>query len=241
MFCEYICAEPNKEKMKKIFTIILAASAVCVGSAAYAQKPTKGNVTTEVNLNLTTGNTTDLYGGGLAFRYFLNDGAALSLGFAILTDKTENTFTENEDGTGGQGTQTLSSSSIVFRPGYQKHFAGSERFSPWVGVELPIALNSSTEEWENFDGDAYFDGLNAEVTGGSTSFGLTLNGGADWWFTDGMYLGVQVGWGYNSTSEKDTEVTASLAGQSVTSKFPGSKSGGFTAGTTGGLRFGFKF
>lgn len=39
--------------MKKSFTMFLAAAAVCVGSAAYAQKPAAGSVTTEVNLNLT--------------------------------------------------------------------------------------------------------------------------------------------------------------------------------------------
>jgi len=231
--------------MKKLF--ILAAAAVCVGSAAYAQKPTKGNVTTEVNLNLTSGNTTDLYGGGLAFRYFLGDDAALSLGFVIATDKTENNFSENGDGTGATGTQTLSSSTIVFRPGYQKHFGGSDKVSPWVGVELPITLNSSKEEWDNVDADAtgelgYSDGVSAEVTGGSTSFGLTLNGGADWWFTDGMYLGVQVGWGYNSTTTKDIEVSATNSSVLPDSgTLLGGKSGGFAAQTTGGLRFGFKF
>ncbi|MCE2846874.1 MAG: hypothetical protein LW707_07560 [Sphingobacteriales bacterium] len=230
--------------MKKLF--ILAAAAVCVGSAAYAQKPTKGNVTTEVNLNLTSGNTTDLYGGGLAFRYFLGDDAALSLGFVIATDKTENNFSENGDGTGATGTQTLSSSTIVFRPGYQKHFGGSDKVSPWVGVELPITLNSAKEEWDNVGPDAdgelnYADGVTAEVTGGSTSFGLTLNGGADWWFTDGMYLGVQVGWGYNSTTVKDTEVSLTAGGTTTDFSLLGGKSGGFAAQTTGGLRFGFKF
>lgn len=239
--------------MKKLFTMILTAAAVCAGSAAYAQKPTKGNVTTEVNLSLTTGNTTDLLGGGLAFRYFMADNAALTLGFVIASSKDENTFTENEDGTGATGTQTLSSSTIIFRPGYQKHFGGSDKVSPWFGVELPITIASAKEEWKNVGDDgtglAYADGVNATVDGGQlngdatafTAFGLTLNGGADWWFTDGMYLGVQVGWGYGTAKQKDTEIEVSAGG--TTSKFtsPGAKSSGFAAQTTGGLRFGFKF
>ena len=231
--------------MKKSFTMFLAAAAVCLGSAAYAQKPTAGSVTTEVNLSLTSGNTTDLIGGGLSFRYFLNETGAVSLGFGILTNKTENKFAENADGTGGEGTQTLSSSTIVFRPGYQKHFAGSDKVSPWVGFELPISLNSSKEEWDNLNDDGsglyYEDGTTAEVKDGSTSFGLILNGGADWWFTDGMYMGIQVGWGYSTSKDKDTEVTFSSGGTTTTYKSPGSKSGGLVAGTTGGLRFGFKF
>jgi hypothetical protein len=227
----------TKKAMKKSFTMFLAAAAVCLGSAAYAQKPTAGSVTTEVNLNLTTGNTTDLIGGGLSFRYFLNETGALTLGFGILSDKSEETFTENPDGTGSTGTQTISTSTIVFRPGYQKHFAGSDKVSPYIGVELPIALNSEKEEWSNFDGTAYADGISAEVTGGSTSFCLNLVGGADYWFTDGMYVGVQVAWGYSSTKQKDTEVT--FDGDTTTT--PGGKSGGLSAGTTGGLRFGFKF
>lgn len=227
--------------MKKSFTMFLAAAAVCLGSAAYAQKPTAGSVTTEVNLNLTTGNTTDLIGGGLSFRYFLNETGALTLGFGILSDKSEETFTENSDGTGSTGTQTISTSTIVFRPGYQKHFAGSDKVSPYIGVELPIALNSDKEEWSNFDGTEYADDFSKEIKGGSTSFGLNLVGGADFWFTDGMFVGVQVAWGYSSSKQKDTETTTETPVDSETTTRPGGKSGGLSAGTTGGLRFGFKF
>ncbi len=226
--------------MKKSFTMFLAAAAVCLGSAAYAQKPTAGTVTTEVNLNLTTGNTTDLVGGALSFRYFLSDDGALTLGFGILTDKNEETLQGiDSNGDEAEGTYTTKHSTIVFRPGYQKHFAGSDKVSPYVGFELPIALNSYTDEGSDvdFSGSAYSEDSDWTEEGGSTSFGLNLVGGADYWFTDGMYLGVQVAWGYSSTKMKDTETT--FDGDTTT--MPGGKSGGLSAGTTGGLRFGFKF
>lgn len=235
----------TKKAMKKSFTMFLAAAAVLVGSAAYAQKPAAGSVTTEVNLNLTSGNTTSLIGGGLSFRYFLSETGAISLGFGIVSDKTETTVTENADGTGSTGTITMKHSTIVFRPGYQKHFAGSEKVSPYIGFEIPVALNSYTDEGANADydetGNYYAEDVNWSEEGGSTSFGLTLVGGADWWFTPGMYMGVQVGWGFNSEKQKDTDYSYSAGGVTVSGTSPGAKSGGLVAGTTGGLRFGFKF
>ncbi len=81
------------------------------GATAYAQKPTAGDVTAEVSLNLAnlglfnagaSGNPFSLNNGtgALRGRYFLQDKLAIRAGLNITTSSTKTNFFENPDGTG---------------------------------------------------------------------------------------------------------------------------------------------
>ena len=86
-------------------------------------------------------------------------------------------------------------------------------------------------------GDTY----ESETTGGSTTFGLNLVLGADWYFSKHIYMGTEVGFGFQSISEKDTETTNSTGpGTDTATQLNGST---FNLGpnVNGAIRLGFLF
>jgi opacity protein-like surface antigen len=106
---------------------------------------------------------------------------------------------------------------FAIRPGYEMHFAGTDRLSPYVGAELVYAMESSTltrefhnsnnaddqakpENWQTWD---------MSVKNSSSTFGLNALAGVDFYFVDNFYLGAEINFGFQSTTHKDRETTAS--------------------------------
>lgn len=235
--------------MKKILVL---AQFVAIGFASFAQKATSGDFTLETQLNFQTGTAPiSLFTPNIRARYFLSDDLAARAQFAFISssDKTEDA--ENQDGTGKVGTRTQKSSTFTFKPGIEKHFAGTSKFSPYVGAELNFVFNSASEEWDNYDPSVGFsNGTKATITGahdgfdgqnyngprGSRTFGFNLIAGADYYFTEAIYLGGEFTWGYAMTSQRDVEVEVG----SQKSKALGGSESGFALFTTG-IRLGMKF
>lgn len=231
------------------------AIAVLFFSTAFAQKPDAGAFTIETQINLQTGTAPiNIFTPNIRARYFISDGMALRLQFAYLSNKNTMTVTENADGTGGEGTITQSSSQFTFRPGIEKHFAGTNRLAPYIGAEINIQMGSAKESLDQASTDGYGfyyydETTTAEVTGGwlsgpsswgaGTTFGLNLLAGLDFYVTENLYLGGELGWGFNSYSGKDTELTVTVDGDTFNSTTPGAKSSGFGMAPTGFIRLGW--
>jgi opacity protein-like surface antigen len=194
--------------MKK--AILFVACALMTMTGAFAQKQSGGEKNLEVAFAPLGGNPVSI--SGIRFRTFNSEASAIRVGLFLggTTDKTV-TMQAEESGDPDQPElyTTDRSMSISIRPGYEKHFAGTDRLSPYVGAELAITLNNmSTEEemWTviNSDGDT---GVATTTTkDGSTTFGVNLLAGTDFYFADNIYLGAEMGFGFQSTSNKDTEV-----------------------------------
>lgn len=227
--------------MKKI---MISAALVCLAGLTYAQKPAAGDVTGDVELRLQTGGDyIHVLSPNLNARYFLKDDMALRLGLNLNTSSTSQDYTENADGTGGTGTEESSSSGFGLSVGIQKHFAGTERLSPYVGADISFNSGSSSADWTNFDGTGFNNGYNVKVDGASTStFGIGVNAGADYYFVNHIYLGIEVGLGFSSTSLGEETTTITQTGQPTTTIVSqGGSSSGFGVGANSGLRFGFVF
>jgi len=205
-----------------MFIALVASSMV----GAQAQKFQGG----EKNLELNFSPLSDAPLGGLEgirFRMFNSESSAIRVGFSISGHNDESVYSPQEVayGAGSNGSdvtipdllETNKSFSFSIRPGYEKHFAGTDRLSPYVGAELEFSMEKSTLTREFHDGNTLENDEAPEqrqvwdmsVTTGSSSIGLNALAGFDFYFTDNLYLGAELSLGFNRTKFRDRETVAS--------------------------------
>lgn len=224
--------------MKKL--LLIPAALFCAG--AMAQKPEAGTITTEVGLSLSTFNS-NVNSFGLNGRYFLNPGLAVNLGFGMFSENQQDNFAENDDGTGAVGTYNNKLSMNMISLGLQKHFAGTEKLSPWVGLGLGFGGGKSSEEGKNSDGTKYSKNYSVKTDSKVSMFSVDLNLGMDYWFANGMFIGVSYSpFSFSSMKEGDETTTENDNGTSTTSVTLGSSMSGIsTFNATPVFRFGWRF
>jgi hypothetical protein len=231
-------------KMKKT---LLTLTAALVGTFAFAQKPVMGSKTAEVVLNLQTGTSGISYNlpGELRLRYFMADKMAIrariGLGSTSSTDKVSNAA-----GTTTAEIKKSSGFDIMLAPGIEKHFAGTSKLSPYYGAQLMFGYSTgASTEVSNANnptpttgsvnsGDSY-----KSTDGSNLGLGLGLLLGADYYVTDGIFVGGEMGLGlFNMTSAGDG--TEKVNSDPETKTLGGSTFDLFGV-TTGGVRLGFRF
>lgn len=236
--------------MKKL---LLSFGVAILGLAAQAQdfKPAKGDVTTEFGLTGGINNTNfDLNNGAglLRFRYFHKADLAFRLGFNVQSSSnTTNAYgivgSPNE---GKEGSSKNNNTNILINLGVEKHFAGTDRLSPYVGADILFGTGSVKRSYENttgFGSSVYADNVSGEVKGpGEISFGLRGVIGADYYIAKRLYLGVEAGLGFEYAKAGKTTSTTTVGGTTTTVK---SKSAGngfdLDANVITGVRIGFAF
>ncbi|NDK56558.1 hypothetical protein [Pontibacter fetidus] len=186
-----------------------------------AVKPTAGNITTEVLFN--NFGDISLNNGLLRARYFASDDLAyrLSLGLTYDYDKLSEEAHTSVFG-------------LTLAPGIEKHFAGTNRLSPYIGAELPISIRSANYE----DDDTTIKG--ATSMGGANrgyfSVGLNAVAGVDFYFAKHFYAGVELGTGLSYFKNSEIEVEGPF-----NSKSEGFHSVRFGQFVNGGIRVGYVF
>jgi hypothetical protein len=207
---------PKFNYMKKAIMFIALVATSVVG--AQAQKFQGGEKNLEVNFSPLSANPIGI--NGIRFRMFNSESSAIRVGFNIGGGKATNVRVQPAE-LGTVTTPELYSTrgnfNFSIRPGYEKHFAGTDRLSPYVGAELAFTMGSSshTEEYHSGNSDATVaDPANwstwtIERKEGSTTFGLNALAGVDFYFADNFYLGVEMTLGFASTKQKDSEISVS--------------------------------
>jgi opacity protein-like surface antigen len=207
--------------MKKL---LLSLSIACLGLAAQAQdfKPAKGDVTTEFGLagGILRSNF-KLNDGLLRARYFVKSDLAIRAGFNLST----NNDTKNFYGAKGSafenktGYEKNNITDFTINLGVEKHFAGTERLSPYVGADFIIGNKSVNFSRENTDGNNYEDGDHLEVKGANpnnefSSFNIGLRAvlGADYYIAKNLYLGAEAGFGFQSSKKGKITVNETVNG-----------------------------
>jgi len=161
-------------------------------------------------------------------RYFVNDNIAVRLQLGLgdgsgnpMSEK--NRFYENADGTGGEGLQTIKRSAMSLQLGGEYHFVGTQKLSPYAALGINITTGKQTQSWEDFDGTGYVAGFSRESEGGYTGFGAQLGLGADFYFVENVYVGLEIGLGIHAFNYKDQEATTKFGGTSNTGVVAGHK------------------
>ena len=210
--------------MKKVVLFIALVATTVAG--AQAQKFQGGEKNLEVQFSPLSGNPIGI--NGLRFRMFNSESSAIRVGFSVggsNDTKVKEQPYEIPTGTTVTNMPELYSTSKSFnfsiRPGYEKHFAGTDRLSPYVGAELLFSMESSSYS-EEYSGAVTAADVDSEFAAkwstwsltrseGSTTFGLNAIAGADFYFVDNFYLGVELGLGFQNTKHKNSEIEGDYA------------------------------
>jgi hypothetical protein len=140
-------------------------------------------------------------------------------------NSTTNNFLENADGTGGSGEQKITASFYGLRVGIEKHFAGNDKFSPFMVGGIGFGSRSVSEEWTDYNGftGAYESKTTASVDNGtsdqsdrsSSGFQIGAGLGADYWVTNSFYMGMEFGIAYGVTNSKQVNAELNVDGQAT--------------------------
>ena len=231
--------------------MLFGANAQDEAAASGGYKQEAGNKTIEVKFNpgsiFATGGDQFTLFDGLKLRSFSSETSALRLG-VDLTLNSETEITTQESDTQKELKTKTSDFSLMLKPGMEKHFAGTDRLSPYVGAQALIGLSSESTNVESGGAsDADIETLKTK-NGDATkktglTFGLGAFAGVDYYFAKKLYIGAEVGYGFKYTGNAKTVVeNSALDGDAAKVE---SKNGSSIALSpelaTGNIRIGWTF
>jgi hypothetical protein len=210
--------------MKKLVFALALVSLVSFGAQAQKQMGDEHNI----ELGFTPLGDGVIDGTVLKYRNFLEDNRAFRV--SLMLDNSTDVFVidqaDIEDILGSevptpQLNETTKNSLFGLAVGYEIHWDGKDRLSPYWGVEAFFMTGNSsyeTEYWgandiDNVGQDAKNVTWTTTTSQGANTFGIRLVTGVDFYFTDAMYMGVEAGLGFASTRVTDytTEVSDLVA------------------------------
>ena len=235
--------------MKK--SILTIASMAIFGLTALAQKPADSPFSLEGVMNYSGGTGFDWQAPTLRARYFVNDNIAgrlqIGLGDGLGTPMSESySFYENGDGTGAVGTQDISRSAWNAQIGAEYHLSGTEKMSPYFALGVNFGGGNYAENWSQFDGASYAQGIDADVSGDFSSLGVAVGAGMDYYIRESIYVGLELGVNYASMTYSDVttalSVTAAGTTTTTTGVTPGYSMNFLSTGAgNAALRLGWRF
>jgi outer membrane protein W len=224
--------------MKKIMIFV---GALTLSGTMFAQKATKENpFSLEGQLSYNT-SSLSFNAPSLRMRYFLADDLAARVSLSLNNSSTKDYYYELDDNAGGEGTEVNKISMTTISLGAEKHFKGTDKLSPYVGADLAYGMGNTSAKWDKFDGSDYNADVTATVKAPSSMIGLNLVAGTDYYFAQNFYVGLELGLGFSSTSNKAKETIENVAGTSTTTLEAPSNSSSFGNNFIGNARLGWRF
>lgn len=190
-------------------------------SSAQELKPTRGTITSQVGISLAvfSDNVNSL---GLNGRYFSSSQLAFRFSYNTITSKQVSNFYENSDGSGGSGSYTQKDNDHVLFLGVEKHFKGTKRLSPFVGVELGYGFGKRKGTGDNADETSYQQNFQLDVDQKFNGIAINAFLGFDYWIAEGLYVGIEyapLGKTFNKSAESTrTETNAGISVKTVRPK-----------------------
>ncbi len=204
--------------MKKLITTAIFALAACTFGVAQDAgfKPEKGGNTYELNFVPLNGKPIQLT--YIRYRRFISESMAFRLGVGVSysSSKADSVFTSPLTPANKiTGKYKKSTMGWEIKPGIEKHMKGTDRLSPYCGVELDFA-GASSKEITPTGTDA--TGKTEELVimteknkskGGFFRVGANLVAGFDCYITHHLYLGSEFGFGFQMVNyTKYTKTTS---------------------------------
>lgn len=228
-------------------------------------KAEKGAISTELNFNpfkgdLKLNNSLNQ----IKFRFFTNPDFAWRLGFnASSVDSTFSSKNYYSTNTNNNYESKRTSFTIGANFGFEKHFKGTRRLSPYLGADLAVTDRSANQKitngqvvteyknsWANPTSYTYYNGTTTQVIYsinqsdyGYTRIGIQLVSGFDFYMAKNFFLGYEFNFGFNSTKYKDAEITQTGGTSTPTNNDPSveNKSVSFGPSLMNGIRIGYIF
>lgn len=225
--------------MKKLAILV---GAIALTGSTFAQKATTDSpFSLEGQLGFNA-STLSFNAPAIRFRYFVADNIAarLTLGIANSSETFNYYETENTNA-GASGTEVNKVGGWNVAIGGEYHFAGTDRLSPYGGLDILVGGGKSTNDWTNYDGFGYTADYTRAIEAKTSAFGVNLVAGADYYFAENFYLGMELGLGFMSETVKAGTDVTTTGGVSVTSTSNEEKYSGFGNNFIGNFRLGWRF
>lgn len=235
----------------KIKTLTLSAlAALALTFSANAQEESSdesmkfaaGDRNLEVQLAPLGGNPISI--NGIRYRSFMSTSTAWRIN-AFVGYSSSSSITQQElDSLDQLETRDSESSlTINLRPGYEMHFSGTKRLSPYVGGEFDLGYTTSASRSETQVDDNTINYVRTTNENGSGSITLGLNGfaGFDYYFAKNLYVGAEFGFGFSYQSLLSSQETSDA--DDYDEPNPVKQGGSFNLGpnVNGQFRLGFLF
>jgi opacity protein-like surface antigen len=226
--------------MKKILlksSICLCVMGAVMTQNTFAQKPSESTYSLETRLTGLTGG--QVAEPGINLRYFMSETMAIRLGFGYNSWKN----TDNpSDTSGSSGTWTESGSDMTISPGIEFHMEGTDRLSPYMGFGISIGMGSENTEGSNAtDAMTYMDGISSSSEMPTSTFGWDLIAGADYYFAESFYVGVELSLGGETITSKEGDTSSTSGGTTTSTTSDESKEATMGVSSSGGIRLGWRF
>ncbi len=192
-----------KKNLLGMLALLLISSSAAVAQSEF--KPTKG-FGMEVGFSPLGTTNVSSFGGQLRGNYWLSESMVVRLGLGINTssDKDDNGLTDDEF-----IKKVSNTTSFQITPGFLYMFSGTERLSPYVGAEIGIGMINDKEE--------DYTGNNSVVKKASgIDFGINLLTGFNYYFARNLYVGVEMGLGFYTSTYGNPTIETNTNGQTVT-------------------------
>lgn len=204
--------------MKK--AMFLFAAALIGVTSVQAQKQIGGDKNIELQFAPLGGSPIAV--SGIRFRTFLDESSAFRVNLFVGSTTDKSVLAQEGEFSAANPVspilyQTDKTFDFSIRPGYEIHFDGTDRLSPYVGAEIEFAMGNTSSEVENWGPNDVDNAGEPEkyvvwtetAKDKYTRFGVNLVTGFDFYFADNVYLGAEMGFGFSKTNEGDSTVELS--------------------------------
>jgi|GEM_PF-156905 len=239
-------AQTNIKKVMKKLSLLVGG--IILSGAVLAQKPSADIPMTlegQIGFNASTLSFT---APAIRFRYFLTDNIAARVTLGVNNASTTENAYEFADNTGLAGSADFKDNNLVAAIGAEYHFAGTDRLSPYAGLDIMFGSGNTTSEYTNAAGPqgsvVYAADRTQSIEAKTSMFGVNLVAGADYYFAENFYFGLELGLGWMSQTNKETTNTVSVGTNPVvtsTTFTPENTASFFANNAIGNLRLGWRF
>jgi outer membrane protein W len=225
--------------MKKLSLLV---GGLALSTAVFAQKPDASVPSTLEGQFGWNASTLSFQAPSLRYRYFLQDNIAIRVTLGIAnTSTTENFYEVESDNSGGSGTYETKTGALNAAIGAEYHFAGTDRLSPYAGIDIMFGSGKFTTEGENSDGTTWIDAYSESSEAKTGMFGVNLVAGTDFYFAENFYTGLELGLGWQSMTQKEGESSVTFGGTTTTVTSNETKNSEFGNNVIGTFRLGWRF
>lgn len=224
--------------MKKLSLLV---GGLVLSTVVLAQKPDAG---TPMSLEGQLGwnaSTLSFQAPSIRFRYFLQDNIAVRATIGLANTTTVDNHYELPNNAGASGEEITFTKGWNAAIGAEYHFAGTDKLSPYAGLDIMFGGGNIGAEWTNYDGFGY----NADYTRVDEAkrgmFGVNLVAGTDYYFAENFYLGLELGLGFRSNTTKEAISTITTGGVTTENKAADGKTSFIGNNAVGTFRLGWRF
>lgn len=196
-----------------LVTFTMATAQDAATANASDLKPAAGANNLELNFVPLNGKPIQLT--YIRYRRFISDKTAIRVGVGLSysSSKADSVFNSNVtvNSTVKSGYK-MTKMGWNIKPGIEKHFEGTNRLSPYVGAELDLAGQMSKEvtPYATDAKDEFFIRTDKNKDkGGFFRAGVNLLAGFDCYITKHLYLGTELGFGFQYIKYSDYNMTTS--------------------------------